>query len=57
MSNLPICQTHFNRLHLFLVQHVTDILELIHPKKFVKNVESRNIIAFIKDTNFCLFNT
>jgi len=52
MSNLPFsshCQAHFDSVS---VQHVRDILELIHSKDFFENLEFRNINVFIKDTNF-----
>jgi len=35
-------------------QHVRDILGVVDTlKELSANVESRNVVAFIKDTNFC----
>ena len=53
MSNLPFsshCQAHFDRLRLFRCS--TSDISWSYTQRIFLNVEFRNIVAFIKDTNF-----
>jgi len=55
MSNLPFsshCQAHFDRLHLFQCSTSEIYLGVDTLEELSENVESRNTVAFIKDTNF-----
>jgi len=45
------CQAHFDRLHLFAAARQR-YLGVDTLKELFEKVESRNIVAFIKDTNF-----
>jgi len=52
ICNSPLTVKHILINCTRLVQLVGDILELITLEEHLENVESLNIVAFIKDTNF-----